>query len=611
MTLPASCGTPDVAYFSTTNKTTVSATIGWRNVSGSNSYNIRYAVRYSGNWIYATAATNSLPISNLQPSTWYEFQVQSVCPGSLSSWSASGIFQTNTLTVLITRGPYLQQANTNSIFLRWRTNVAAPSKVSYGTAPGNLISSVTNTISTTEHIVQLTGLQPNTRYYYSIGTTTNILAGDTGCYFQTHPPVGSTGPVRIWVTGDMGTGYTGQLQVRDAYASYCRSTNTHTNLWLWLGDNAYVNGLDAEYQANIFNIYPYQLRKWVAWPTTGNHDLYSANATNQTGAFFESFTLPTNGEVGGRPSGTEAYYSFNYANIHFVCLESTNTSFRSVTGAQASWLANDLANNTQRWTVVYFHHPPYSKGSHDSDVEVELLQMRTNIVPILETYKVDLVLSGHSHAYERSYLIRGHYGLESSYDASTMAVDSGSGTSPDSYVKSSPAFLGTVYTVCGVSGRLSSTLTGWPHNAMYLSTNTHYGSMVIDVNGDRMDCRFQTSTGTFLDNFTLEKQGVMPLIPDPHVDLRLINTPAFLEAYVFPNPLIGQAYMAISLDKYSDVRFEVTDMTGRTISGGSLQLPAGQHRLPLPVPAGSLPAGCYVLWVRDDEHSTSSRFIVE
>ena len=129
------------------------------------------------------------------------------------------------------------------------------------------------------------------------------------------------------------------------------------------------------------------MKNMVIWPATGNHDLHTANAAAQSGPYFDMFTLPKVGEAGGLSSGTEAYYSFNYANVHFICLESTDASFRATGGNMATWLTNDLNANTQRWTVVYFHHPPYSKGSHDSDTETELIQMRTNIVPILENNK--------------------------------------------------------------------------------------------------------------------------------------------------------------------------------------------------------------------------------
>ena len=86
------------------------------------------------------------------------------------------------------------------------------------------------------------------------------------------------------------------------------------------------------------------------------------------------------------------------------------TSDRSPTAAMATWLRNDLAATAQTWLLAFWHHPPYTKGSHNSDTETELVQMRQNILPILEDYGVDLVLTGHSHSYERSFLLDGHYG---------------------------------------------------------------------------------------------------------------------------------------------------------------------------------------------------------
>ena len=59
--------------------------------------------------------------------------------------------------------------------------------------------------------------------------------------------------------------------------------------------------------------------------------------------------------------------------------------------------------------MPYTYHPPYSKGTHNSDTEGQLIDMREDILPILEAGGVDLVLTGHSHNYERSFLIDGTY----------------------------------------------------------------------------------------------------------------------------------------------------------------------------------------------------------
>jgi len=120
-----------------------------------------------------------------------------------------------------------------------------------------------------------------------------------------------------------------------------------------------------------------------------------------------------------------------------------------------TWLREDVAATSQTWIIAFWHHPPYSKGSHDSDYEKELVEMRQNAVPILEEAGVDLVLAGHSHSYERSYLIDRHDGIASTFSDSNL-VDGGDGRegSDGAYRKPSagPApHEGAVYLVAGSS----------------------------------------------------------------------------------------------------------------------------------------------------------------
>jgi hypothetical protein len=352
-----------------------------------------------------------------------------------------------------------------------------------------------------EHVVTVTGLAPETRYFYSVGTSIATLAGGDSTYsFATAPPSGASRPLRIWAVGDSGTANANVLAVRDSYLAYAGARPT--DVWLMLGDNAYFSGTDAEYQAAVFDAFPGVLRNTFLWPALGNHDGVSASSASQTGPFFDIFTLPAGGEAGGVPSGTEAYYSFDVADVHFVCLDSYGSS-RSPTGAMASWLANDLAANTRSWTIAYWHHPPYSKGSHDSDVETELVEMRQSLVPILEAGGVDLVLSGHSHAFERSFLLDGHYGISTTLTPA-MKKNAGSGREEGSgaYVKRAGRYPhnGAVYVVAGTSGQVGGGT--FDHPAMFFSA-AQLGSLVIDVDADRLDARFLTSTGTVADHFTL------------------------------------------------------------------------------------------------------------
>ncbi|HXG67965.1 MAG TPA: fibronectin type III domain-containing protein [Blastocatellia bacterium] len=418
---------------------------------------------------------------------------------------------TSTPVPAVTRGPYLQSGTPTSVVVRWRTDVATDSRVRYGTTQGNLTLTADNPTITTEHEVTLTGLSPETTYYYSVGTAAATLAGnDAGHFFMTAPAAGAARPTRIWVLGDSGTANANAQAVRNAYLSFTGAT--HTNLWLMLGDNAYPNGTDSEYQAAVFNMYPTMLRKSVLWPTLGNHD--TAGSTNPPSSlpYYNIFTLPTNGEAGGMASGTEDYYSFDYGNIHFICLDSM-TSDRSPGGPMLTWLQNDLASTTQQWIIAFWHHPPYSKGSHNSDTETQLVQMRENALPILEAGGVDLVLTGHSHSYERSFLIDGHYGLSGTF-TDAMKKDGGDGRADGAgaYTKASPGAApneGAVYVVAGSSGQTSGGLLN--HPAMFISLN-NLGSMVLDINGNRLDARFLRETGSTADYFTIIK-GVAPPAP--------------------------------------------------------------------------------------------------
>ena len=100
------------------------------------------------------------------------------------------------------------------------------------------------------------------------------------------------------------------------------------------------------------------------WPAIGNHDLPDGGSW----PYYDAFSLPQGAEAGGMASGTEQYYSFDFANIHFVVLDSVDTT-STVAQDMPSWLAADLASTPREWIVAYWHHPPYSKGSHDSDDE--------------------------------------------------------------------------------------------------------------------------------------------------------------------------------------------------------------------------------------------------
>lgn len=424
--------------------------------------------------------------------------------------------------VRLIRGPYLQVASSTGIMIRWRTDVSSRSKVRFGTEPGKLDQTVEDLTLSTEHKIKLSGLKPLTKYYYAIGGLKDVLQGNNDNYFTTMPEPGKIGHYRIAVLGDCGDNSINQRNVKNQLLKYMG--NTDINAWLLLGDNAYQDGTDSEFQSKFFNIYKDDLlKKYPLFPTPGNHDYHDsdlgasrAQETHET-AYYQNFSMPTEGESGGTPSHTQAFYSFDIGNIHFISLDSYGKEDKAyrlydTIGPQVQWIKKDLAANKNKgWVIAFWHHPPYTMGSHNSDKEDELVQIREKFIGVIERAGVNLVLNGHSHDYERTKLIRGHYGPENSFDPKKHNLSSSSGKDDGTknsapYIISADKNVGTVYVVSGSAGKLGGQQPEFPHNAMYYSDADHGGACMLDVQDNKLVLKWVCADGQIRDQFTIIKK---------------------------------------------------------------------------------------------------------
>jgi hypothetical protein len=412
----------------------------------------------------------------------------------------------------LARAPYLQMQTSQSVIVVWTTQIASNSEVHYGTDPQNLNQAVNLPASVTQHEVPVLGLQPDMKYYYSIGSSHGVLAGgDASHYFVTSPPIGSPKKFRAWVVGDSGTGDSNQAGVRDAMLAYTGAYKPQ--IYLHMGDIAYNSGTTTEFTNNFFAPYAGVLQNTVVWPTLGNHEGVNSSSSTQTGPYYTAYVLPKAAEAGGVASGTEAYYSFDYANVHFIVLNSQDVP-RTPGSAMLTWLAADLAATSQDWIIAYWHHPAYSKGTHDSDSEGNLVQMRQYALPILEAGGVDLVLAGHSHIYERSYLIDGAYATPTT--SAGHIVDSGDGkllgSGPYQKLDGINAHDGAVYVVAGHGGGGLGQMG--THPVMYF-TEPQFGSCVLDIDENRLSLANVRKDGVVSDKFAMIKgNGLFVAQPD-------------------------------------------------------------------------------------------------
>lgn len=421
--------------------------------------------------------------------------------------------------------------------------------------------------------VLISGLIPDSSYLYSVDGIHNPTF-----HFHTAPKIGTLPKgrdIRVWILGDSGTAsekkdgkYSYPWEARavlDGFLSYSAKKNeTSTDLILMLGDSAYPNGTDTEWQKAVFDLYRTQLAQTALWPTIGNHEMGSAeHVYGKYGVYFgpgsstssdpdsyidkldslpqrmpylNIFSLPTTGEMGGAPSKTEQYYSFNYGNLHVVSLDS-QLSIRDDNQRRMmkEWLIADLSENQQTWTIVIFHHPPYTKGSHDSntkaaklfDLDTPIIKLREEFTPVFEEYNVDIVYSGHSHSYERSYYLSGHRSDANSYvareNAKLNANDQpATGYGDEVYYQVTPQGKRSrkvLYTVAGSSGHVSLERgvfgTGKLDHPAHIVQKydpqlrhglAELGSVVLNVTKTELTSRFINQTGLVLDTVIIRRR---------------------------------------------------------------------------------------------------------
>jgi Calcineurin-like phosphoesterase len=194
---------------------------------------------------------------------------------------------------------------------------------------------------------------------------------------------------------------------------------------------------------------------------TGNHEpeLFSASvAADQVtvasyephgyGGLVRRMDLPKTG-----PSQCPSVYSFSYGNVGIISLDANDLSWEIQGlldyshGAQVRWLEDQLRAWRQDhridFIVAFFHECAYSTcNGHSSDGGV-----RSKLAPLFDAYKVDLVVQGHNHVYERTNPLL--------YDARTNSARSGKdavAVSPDEPAEVEPARDGTTYVVAGTAG---------------------------------------------------------------------------------------------------------------------------------------------------------------
>jgi 3',5'-cyclic AMP phosphodiesterase CpdA len=392
------------------------------------------------------------------------------------------------------RVPYVQMLTPESATIVWQTHSPEASFLQFWSGDSANKPSIADTSISLDHAIRLTDLQPDTEYTYQVRTWEGAFT--TARTFRTPPELGTRKPFKFLVFGDSGEGTPGQLEVAD------RLPGENAALAIHVGDVAYDNGAEIDFDFRHFAVYQELLGQVPFYPSLGNHDV----RTEQGQPYLNAFHLPGNG-----PDGTERYYSVQVDNVLFVALDSNQGpgyterfgNLRNAESEQVRWLEGELrrarGDATIDWIVAYFHHPPFSSGrgiaGHGSD-----LALRDVLVPLFDRYRVDLVFTGHDHHYERTFPIRCQEGAPVLPDCQVPQDDPGR----------VGAGSGTVYVLSGGGGGpfawRAVGVNWWTAFARQV-----YQYVTVEVDGAAtLHVRAIDSSGGVIDEVRVEREGAAP-----------------------------------------------------------------------------------------------------
>jgi hypothetical protein len=402
----------------------------------------------------------------------------------------------------------------HTIVVTWITVMDnAGDNVKYGINSGNYTHSVVGSHHTYSgagewvHDVELTGLSPNTIYYFICGGDNGGWSGERS--FRTAPD--NSMAFRFVAGGDSRSGAdwpTGRDSVSQAMAKF------NPSFVLFSGDFAY----QGDYQWEWDNWLDAAEMYWVdnnnlsipIIPCLGNHEMYG----NSGASYIGQFSLPVNDQ------GNDLWYSLDWGpNLHITVLDTQTT----MTGAQLDFLRQDLAaHENYLWKVVLFHEPPYSDGPDGSNSAVQRYW-----VPVFDNYHVDLVICGHNHLYERTYRLENG-------TISDNGSDNGTVYGPDN---------GTIYIVSGGWG--APLYTGSPSWFAAVGPISEHHFTVVDIlDNGMLKVRAVDTDGNVLDEFSVQKTVSVPQKGKP-----ISISPVVISAVVVIVVCIAAAFYMLKIRK--------------------------------------------------------------
>ncbi len=269
------------------------------------------------------------------------------------------------------------------------------------------------------HEVTLTGLQPDTKYFYRVGG-----AGDWSPVrsFRTAPKAGC-GPVKFIASGDHRSDDTAGPNPK--WASILGEMHASGAQFIIETGDLVKDGDDINQWHNHMEMAQAKSGEIALMPSFGNHD--TDNVKGATAAYNQIWSLPHNDAA-----NNEDFYCFPYGHAVFCALSTATHNDAAGLAMQAKWLDKELAKHADKtWKFVYFHHPV-----HTSYIDLKFIDLNhppnevkqnEHFVPVFDKHHVDVVFAGHNHFYERFAPMKAGAPVSSTKDGTVYITTGGAG----------------------------------------------------------------------------------------------------------------------------------------------------------------------------------------
>jgi len=329
----------------------------------------------------------------------------------------------------IVKGPYLQCPSEHSITIMWETSEPASSIVEVLVAerihsgyqgnykkPEQLLATVSEKEHSTIHQLTVHNLEPGTLYFYQIRSVNEQQREIESGPYSLKTAVRRGEPFSFTVTSETG-GFSGfdQSEGQINRNLFSQMQRYRPDLTLFVGDIVNDGNNYEDWEKYFFAPGKDFLTNTPFYSCLGNHE-------DNASWYYDFFAYPP----------PKNYYSFDYGDTHFICLDSTDfikrETYPSSSGKMApgneqfDFFVRDLQSTSAKWKIVYFHYPPYVSGGY----QVEDLR---ELSPVMEQYGVDLVFNSHTIVYERSHPI--HNGKVDFEKGIVYIVAGGAGAMPE------------------------------------------------------------------------------------------------------------------------------------------------------------------------------------